>query len=78
MAPYLVSVDMSESATMTPYLYKGRWAIVYVCTVHWWHVFVSLRKYISFYFNGVMVADSFMSTEIQIGTHTLPPYTIVQ
>ena len=41
-------------------------------------MFVSLGRYITLHRYSVMVADSDISTETQIGSYTLPPYTVVQ
>ena len=64
------------SHTLKPYTLV-QWSRVYVYMVHWWHMFVSVGKYITAHRYSVMVADSDMSTEMQIGSNTLPYITIV-
>ena len=74
---YMSTETQIGSHTLPPYTIVQQ-VIVYVYGTLVAYTYVLLCRYINPYRHGVMVADSYKSTGAQIGSHTLPPYDIVQ
>ena len=74
---YMSTETQIGTHTLPPYTIVQQ-AMVYVYGTLVAYTYVLLCRYINPYWYVVMVANSYMSTGAQIGSHTLPPYDIVQ